>query len=311
MDMWDQWLRQPQRVWVRRALFQAHLWTGVAAGLYIIVISLTGSALVFRNEIIRAYGGGPTVVAGSGPQLSMAAIEAHVRRAFPDYEVDDLKPGTLPNAAVEVRLKKDDVVLQRLFDPYSGEDLGNALSLTFRVMVWLAQFHDDFQGGDTGQLINAVGAAAVVALSLTGLVIWWPGVKTWRRSLGVVWRTNWRRFAWHLHSALGFWTVALIFLWGITGLYLSAPQPFSDAVDFLDPLDESNPVERFGDQVLYWLAYLHFGRFGNRLPGCGPVCDVALKSLWTIGGLVPPLLAVTGFTMWWLRVVRRGPRTVD
>ena len=51
MGTWTQWLRQPQRVWLRRATFQIHLWVGLILGLYVVVLSLTGSALVYRNEL--------------------------------------------------------------------------------------------------------------------------------------------------------------------------------------------------------------------------------------------------------------------
>src|SRR5262245_65831774 len=48
--MWQRWARQPQKIWLRRALFQVHLWSGIAIGLYIFMISVTGSVLVYRNE---------------------------------------------------------------------------------------------------------------------------------------------------------------------------------------------------------------------------------------------------------------------
>jgi uncharacterized iron-regulated membrane protein len=51
MSIWQQWVQQPQRVWLRRASFQIHLWTGLALGIYIVVLSLTGSALVYRREL--------------------------------------------------------------------------------------------------------------------------------------------------------------------------------------------------------------------------------------------------------------------
>ncbi len=51
---WSAWLRQPQKVWLRRAVFQVHLWSGIGLGLYIFFISLTGSVLVYRNELYAA-----------------------------------------------------------------------------------------------------------------------------------------------------------------------------------------------------------------------------------------------------------------
>ena len=52
MTLWQRWLKRPQDVWIRKALFQVHLWTGIAIGLYIAMISVTGSILVYRVELI-------------------------------------------------------------------------------------------------------------------------------------------------------------------------------------------------------------------------------------------------------------------
>lgn len=46
-----QWLHHPEKLWAHRALFQVHLWLGMFAGLYILVMSLSGSLIVFRNEL--------------------------------------------------------------------------------------------------------------------------------------------------------------------------------------------------------------------------------------------------------------------
>ena len=61
---WQRWVRQPQKVWLRRAIFQVHLWAGIGLGLYVFFISITGSVLVYRNELYVAAT--PDVVAPSG-----------------------------------------------------------------------------------------------------------------------------------------------------------------------------------------------------------------------------------------------------
>ncbi len=55
MTLGERLVRRPQSLWVRKALFQIHLWTGVGVGLYVLLISISGSAIVFRNEIFEAY----------------------------------------------------------------------------------------------------------------------------------------------------------------------------------------------------------------------------------------------------------------
>jgi PepSY-associated transmembrane protein len=52
--VWQRWVRQPQKIWLRGALFQVHLWSGIALGLYILMMSVTGSVLVYSNELYRA-----------------------------------------------------------------------------------------------------------------------------------------------------------------------------------------------------------------------------------------------------------------
>ncbi len=59
MSFLGQWWRQPQKVWLRRALFQVHLWTGVGTGIYILLISISGSVLVFRIELHKKFARGP------------------------------------------------------------------------------------------------------------------------------------------------------------------------------------------------------------------------------------------------------------
>jgi uncharacterized iron-regulated membrane protein len=54
MSVWQQWLQHPERVWVRKCLFYIHLWVGAGVGLYIVLMSITGSLIVYRNELERA-----------------------------------------------------------------------------------------------------------------------------------------------------------------------------------------------------------------------------------------------------------------
>jgi uncharacterized iron-regulated membrane protein len=53
MSVWQQRIRHPEKVWLRGVLFQIHLWVGAGAGLYIVLMSVTGSLIVYRNELER------------------------------------------------------------------------------------------------------------------------------------------------------------------------------------------------------------------------------------------------------------------
>lgn len=309
MSVWNQWVHQPQRLWVRRALFQVHLWTGIGLGLYIMVVSLTGSVLVYRNELYRAATRDPIIVSPAGPRLTVEALTEAAIRAHPGFVVDRVFEVKNPNQAVIVSLTRGNDKRERLFDPYSGQDLGNSIEWGIRVMSWLLDLHDNLLFERTGRLVNGAGALCLILVACTGMVIWWPGVQTWRRSLMLHRRVSWPRFNWDLHSALGFWSVGFVLLFGFTGAYLSYPDPFQAALDALEPPTDDNLGIRVGDSITYWLAYLHFGRFGGRLPGCGRgLCDSTLKAVWALFGLVPAAMFVTGAVMWWNRVLRKFVR---
>ena len=213
---------RPQSVWLRRALFQVHLWTGLATGLYIFIISLSGSLIVFRRELDRALCPGELETSPSGRQIRVVCEPAFVS--------------------------------------------------------WMAEFHDHLGAGRAGLLINGIGAAVVIAMCVTGAVLWWPGRTRWRRSLTLHRGVAARRFIWDLHSVLGFWLLLLILLWALSGIYFAFPGRF----------------DALSDTATEWLVRLHFGRtFG--LP---------IEWLWVILGLVPCGLFVTGTLMWWNRVWR-------
>ena len=87
MGTWTQWLRQPQRVWIRRATFQVHLWSGLAVGLYVVVLSVTGSVLVYRNEL-DAYLATPQAVFDEGARaMNAVELRAAAARAYRGWVV--------------------------------------------------------------------------------------------------------------------------------------------------------------------------------------------------------------------------------
>ncbi len=249
-NIWHQWLRRPQRVWFRRAIFQVHLWSGIAFGLYVLFISVTGSVLVYRNE------------------LYVAAT------------------------------------------PAEGVIRDGEVALGVRAVSTLIDLHDNLLAGDIGQSINGIFALAVLLVAMTGAIIWWPGIRRWRRSLTLRRGIGWKRFTWDLHSATGFWGFAVIVLFAVSGLYLCFPESFHEFANWLQPATVGNEGARLVDDILYWLAFLHFGRInGIGIPCSGPgLCDQTIKAIWAIAGLLPALMFVTGGLMWWNRVVKRWLR---
>ena len=295
-------MRQPQTVWLRRALFQVHLWTGLALGLYLVMLSVTGSILVYRNELDRLFATSRPAFDANATRLTSDELKAAAERAYPGYTVTRVGDRiTRRNPTIEIWLEQNGVKKERLFNPYTGADLGDSVTQGERFVLWLARLHDELLFDRPGRWWNGVLSAVTCVLSITGLIIWWPGVSRWRRSLKIKWSSGWRRFNWDLHGALGLYLFLFMLMWGVSGFYLGVPEPFSNFVDSISDPD-AFLGERPGDIVLMWLTRLHFGRWRD-LPW--------LKAVWALIGLMPAMMFVTGVIMWYQRVLRKRPVRVE
>jgi uncharacterized iron-regulated membrane protein len=292
-------MERPQTLLLRKAIFQIHLWTGLTLALYIVVISLSGSILVYRSDLEVLFAPKPRLVERGATLLSADQLSAAAQQAFPDYYVREVHFGDAPNQAADVEMTRNGKTRKEFLNPYTGVDLGFALPPGFRFTEWLLDFHDNLLAGPTGRRVNGAAGVLVILSGLTGLFIWWPGIQRWRRSLTLELRSGWRQTTWSLHSAFGFWFVGFVVMWGFTGVYLAYHEVFDRAVGYLDSFPV---VENLGDRVLYWIGYAHFGRFGGRIPGCGRgMCNETFKAVWAVFAIVPIILAITGAIIWWNR----------
>jgi len=297
MNLWQRWLRRPRTFLFRKICFQVHLWIGIAVGLYIVLLSITGSALVFRREMDAASRPQAPPIDASMHLLTKGQLTQAAREAYPGANVERVGGPQRRTALVRIVLQRNGETFERDFNALTGEDLGEPWPWKAQAILTLAELHDDLLMPDDrrGRFWNGVGSILVTVLCITGAFIWWPGVRGWRRGLSVKWTANWPRLNYDLHSAMGFWFFAIVFIWAVSGIYLSFPDPFVAAVDRIwgvpDRL-ESRP----GDVMLDWLVRLHFGRWRN---------SHILKAVWVVLGLIPAAMFVTGTVMWWHRVVRK------
>ena len=221
---WQQWLEHPEKTRIHQPIFQFHLWAGMLTGAYMFVMSMSGSLIVFRNQLET-----------------------------------------------------------------------NAQSLSSPVIEWSVRLHENLLSGIFGRAVNGIGGLSLTLLCVTGVIVWWPGVMYWRRSLTVQRNASVARINWDLHNALGFWCFLFVLLWGVSGVYFVFPNPFNAVVDFFQP-PTATARFRSGDLVLLWLSNLHFGRF-----------NVFTEVLWSVLGLVPAVLSLTGSFMCCHRIfVRKG-----
>jgi uncharacterized iron-regulated membrane protein len=222
------WKHTPQRSRLRRALFQIHLWIGVVLALYAVVIGLTGSVLVFSEEIETYLEPHLHLVTPGESTAPLQTVWKQIEATHPAYRVLSLELAEDSDHASQFFLAKKQGPLDRsailnvYVNPYTGHILGEHTTVQ-GPLGWARNLHYFLLAGETGVIVNGWMGLALLVLCITGAVIWWPGILRWKRSLSVSWSNNWKRLNWDLHSAVGFWCCASLLVVSFTGVYFTFP----------------------------------------------------------------------------------------
>ncbi|MEO7457150.1 MAG: PepSY-associated TM helix domain-containing protein, partial [Gemmatimonadaceae bacterium] len=188
------------------ALTLFHRWLALIVSVVVLVLALTGSALVFEGAMDRALNPRLWHVTPSGAPRSLDTLLARARGAV-SSPVTGL---TLP--------REDDRALvaqagarQVFVDPFTGAVLGTRQLADYNSSLprRLHVLHVSLVGGSIGGTIVGVVTVSCLLLVLTGIVLWWPD-----RIARVRWGASWKRVVFDLHHLLGI--VAAVILVVIT-----------------------------------------------------------------------------------------------
>ena len=210
-----------------------HRALGLAAGVFLVVAGLSGSALVFRAEIDRALNPHLLVAAPARNAAARAPLQPaldRVARMYPGEPVTRVRVPQTVEGTWELWLGAAPARYAYV-DPWRGTVLG-AREPTEFLTGWLFLLHSHLLAGERGHLVAGVAALVLVALSASGLVAWWPrrppwrAWSLWRQSLTVRRGAGAVRGTYDLHRAAGFWSSALLLLAGVTGASLVFHEAF-------------------------------------------------------------------------------------
>jgi uncharacterized iron-regulated membrane protein len=296
MNSWKRWLKAPQTHSFRRLLFQVHLWLGIGLGIYVLAISLSGSAILLKSPFYQAFEPKWLEPTNATP-LKDKALTAKMAEVYVGYELGFTMEAYEPTRATYIVLNKDGEYYPHYFNQYTGQDIGVANPWPIKTVEWLASVHTELLLGREGRKINGIGGLLLVVMSMSGLILWWQGGSRWHEGLVILPKSR-HSFLWQLHSFLGFWCLLLMIAWGVSGFQLGFPQVMNNLVNWLDQdlTDEIHPTS--------WLRFfraVHFARLGEDWIESREL----VRWAWIVASFVPTLLFISGFVVWWKRVVRR------
>jgi len=206
---------------MRKKLWHLHSWVGLICGLALVIIGLTGSVLVFHQEITNTLYSEETLNVKTGPEakrLPISELCETVVEKFPEFWIRgwlfNYDSPQRDKAYLMKRGENDWYILQ--VDPYTGETSPTPIETNQTIYGWFVDLHYTFFADHIGMGIAGLIALGFIFLSVSGVYLHKPFFKAlFRLRFGA----SSRIFFSDLHKAIGIATIPLNFLLGFTGAY--------------------------------------------------------------------------------------------
>jgi uncharacterized iron-regulated membrane protein len=212
-------------------MFQIHLWLGLILGPLVGIVCLTGAIVVFRYELNRVTTPGTAYVQPQGARLTLDELTARIQAAAPDHKISQAGWEAGPGAAWNFRAASPEGHrIHTFINQYTGEITGRD-DYHDKWMQWFFDLHAYLLAGDTGEFLNGFVGLATVILSLTGLIVWWPGRAHWLFGFTYLWGAGWKRQNYDLHKVVGFYTSLAVAFVAFTGVYYAFPSVYKRATE--------------------------------------------------------------------------------
>ncbi len=211
---------------MKKLFKELHIWLSLPFGIVMAITSFTGAALIFEKEITESlqshyYFVEPTADGAIPLDELIANIETELK---PEQRVTGVVVSPDPERSYKVNLSEPRRAAIYV-NQYTGESLGQPERLEFfTVMFRLHRWLMDERPTDNdaifwGKLIVGISTLAMVAVLISGIVIWIPKtIKALKNRSQISLRKGWHRFGYDLHVAGGIYAVLLLLIMALTGL---------------------------------------------------------------------------------------------
>lgn len=213
-----------------------HLWLGLASGIIVLIVCLTGCIWVFNEEITGFLEPETKVERQDKPVVTPAKLFAIVAHEYPDklpaYASYQQGRTIVLNLKDKVEKKEKGqrsggrrgggITLN--INPYSGEIVSREVRKKdetdfFRFILNGHRFL--WMPSEIGRPIVNYGTLVFVVLLITGLIWWYP--KKWNKSttdksFKIKWGASFKRVNLDLHNVMGFYSLLFLLAIALTGM---------------------------------------------------------------------------------------------
>ncbi|HEX2206955.1 MAG TPA: PepSY-associated TM helix domain-containing protein [Longimicrobium sp.] len=213
----------------RKVVFWMHLVTAVSAAVVILLMSVTGTLLMYQRQItvwadVRGLEGGPPV--SGAARLAPDALVAAVTRTHPGQPTT-VKWFSDAGAPVQVAFGREKTLF---VNGYTGQVLGEGSTGVRAFLRKLVALHRwmgaEGENRGLGKKITGISNLMFLFLVISGFYLWFPRNWTRRAFRNLAWfrpglPPRARDFNWH--HVIGFWSAVPLFVIVLSGVVISYP----------------------------------------------------------------------------------------
>lgn len=207
---------------LKKAIGWIHLWLGLATGLVVFLVSITGCVYAFQKEIQDFTQSWRFFEHQPEPVLAPSRFEKVAKETLPQYHLHAINyPGQ--GRTVEAIFYGDNPQHYYVIyhNPYTAEVVHvQNMDATFFRWVLMGHYYL-WLPPEIGQVIVAYSTLIFVVMMITGIILWWPKNRSAaRQRFWYRWKsgTKWRRKNYDLHNITGFYGSSLLLIVALTGM---------------------------------------------------------------------------------------------
>src|SRR5262245_8606982 len=220
----------------RKALFWCHLTVGVIAGLFILMMSVTGVLLTYERQIAYWADTRNYHVATPSPEATRLPVEtllARARETYPDLAITTVTVRSGATEPVAIGLAGNPGAgpgggRTVFINPYTGVVLGEGSKRVrdfFHVVTdWHRWLGAHGASRNTARAITGACNLGFLFIVSSGIYLWWPRKRNWQQFKNILWFKRGlpgraRDFNWH--NVIGFWSFAPLFIVVLSAVVIS------------------------------------------------------------------------------------------
>ncbi|SHE71894.1 Sulfite reductase, alpha subunit (flavoprotein) [Mariniphaga anaerophila] len=208
--------------WFKKSVRLLHLWAGLLSGTVIFIVCLTGSLYVFRAPIENSINYKTVFVEDEKkPFVLLDSIQN--RLALQGFTINTITIYGKPNRSHEIGFTATDGSDAGTFyvNPYSGKILGKRNTTLSPAFEFILALHKNLLLSNTGKQVVGASVLIFVFMLFSGFVLWLP--RKMREFLSALHFNRKSVKLIDLHKIPGFYSLALLFVIAVMGLYISYP----------------------------------------------------------------------------------------